>query len=353
MSIMSNSDPVPVELLRDGRGVYGIGVSDLFEYEAIEWLCGIEHSFERTPSALILRPDWFMETKPREAVLQKIVGGFGRGPFMRSSEEGLRQVIHHEALNRAGLPWRPPGSFQVRWWATDEKQQAHNRRIYHGLRIHSLHVINNLIGKALEEAADGAALEAARRFTFQHREHIYRAAALSPRALQLTETFPVLAMAIYSDLCFADYARRAAHLVDRGARLRDVAAVMNIPMAPRRVKPGVAHLAPAFCQHPELLNFMPDTTPGQRIWLRVVHWALVQNSDFGAWTARHVSEIPGRCHQEVCAFLSAILRIGSLRKGQADNLSRASSRHRCRLGPRVHSVPNGTKPSPTICRALI
>jgi hypothetical protein len=61
----------------------------------------------------------------------------------------------------------------VRWWATDKKQQAHNRGIYHGLRMRSLDVINNLIGKALEEAADGAALKAPRRFTPHQRERLY------------------------------------------------------------------------------------------------------------------------------------------------------------------------------------
>jgi len=245
MSIVANiKDPMPVELLRDSRGIYGIGVSDLFDHEALAWSCGVEREatayFERPPSALILRPDWFMDTKPHRAVLQKIVGGFRRGPFMRSSEEQLRQFIHHEALNRAGLPWPPTDSFA--WWATDKKQQARNRGIYHGLRKLSLHVINNLIGTAFEEAADGAALEAARRFSFEHREHIYRAAAISHRALQLTETFPVLAMAIYSNHLrlqplidevdwsdwegtdLAERKRLAARLVDRGARLRDVAA---------------------------------------------------------------------------------------------------------------------------------
>jgi PcfJ-like protein len=148
----------------------------------------------------------------------------------------------------------------------------------------------------------------------------------------LTETFPVSAMAIYSDhrrLCphigdpncldkawldntdlqmrdLAERKRIAARLVERGVRLRDVAAVMNIPMALRRVKPGAAHLATdVFCQHPELLDFMPHTTPGQRIWLRVVDWAFVKvNGDFAAWAARHVSEIPGRRCQEVASFLS-------------------------------------------------
>ena len=209
----------------------------------------------------------------------------------------------------------------MRWWANDKKQQAHNRGIYHGLRMFSLYVINRLIGKLLEEGADADAVKAARRFTFQHRERIYRAAALSRPALQLTETFPVLALAIYSDHWLlqprilnwdsfkGDLAYRkslVAHLVDRGARLRDVAAVMNIPMTLRRIKPGVAHLSSdVFCQHPELLNFMPDTTPAQRIWLLVVDWAFAKiNCDFGVWTAKHVSEFPGRRAEEVGAVLS-------------------------------------------------
>jgi hypothetical protein len=97
---------------------------------------------------------------------------FLRGPFMHSGEERLRQFIHHEALRRAGLPWPPPHDDGVRWWAGDEKQQARNRGIYHGLRRLSLHVINDLIGKALDEAADADAVKAARRFTFAHRERI-------------------------------------------------------------------------------------------------------------------------------------------------------------------------------------
>ena len=333
---MTEDDSMPVVLLRDGRGIYGIGVSDLFDYEAAAWSCGVEpepYTFERPPSDLILRPDRLMDAKAPlpmlagYAVLQKIVGGFRRGPFMRSREEQLRQFIHHEALKRAGLPWPPPDNHHVRWWATDIKQQARNRGIYHGLRRLSLHVINDLIGKAIE-VADADAVKAARRFTFAHRERIYRAAALSPRALQLTETFPVLATAVYSDHWrlsprlsliefdrsaanlilkgLADRKSAAAHLIDCGARLRDVAAVMNIPMALRHIKPGVAHLATdVFCEHPEFLNFLPATTYKQRIWLLAVNWASNKvNPDFGRWAARHVPEIPGRRDQEVGSFIS-------------------------------------------------
>jgi hypothetical protein len=324
---IADNDPMPVELLRDGRGIYGIGVSEPFDCEAVAWRCGFmpePYAFQRAPDALILRPDWFMDTKPHNAVLQKIVGGFRRGPFMRSGEEQLRQFIHHEALNRAGLPW-PPSDPKERWWSTDKKLQVRNRGVYHGLRCLSLHVINELIGRALQEAADADAVKAARRFTFAHRESIYRAAALSRRALQLTETFPVLAVAIYSDhwrlrptadfnnwdaqrIEIADRKSTAAHLLDRGARLREVAAVMNIPMTLRYIKPGVAHLATdVFSQHPEFLNFLPDTTKRQRTWLLLVNWAFHKvDADFGVWTARHVSEIPGRRDQEIGSFISDI-----------------------------------------------
>ena len=303
-SFVYDGEPHPVELLRDQRGIYGIGVSDLFDFEAIAWSCGIEpepHTFERPPRALILRPDRLPDTRPRRAVLQKIAGGFRRGPFMHTHEEQLRRFIHHEALNRAALPWPPRhdpfGSAQ--WWSADKKQQARNRGIYHGLRQLSLHVVNHLIGAALEAAADADAVKAARRFAFEHRESIYRAGALSRRALQLTETFPVLALAIYAEHWqIREYGERHAEplssherfsiwdaeaaelrlrkneaikLVVAGARLRDVAGAMGIPMALRRIKPGVAHLASEISwYHPELLRAMPDTVPSSRIWLRVV-----------------------------------------------------------------------------------
>lgn len=146
---MIEDEPMPVMLLRDGRGIYGIGVSDYFDYEAMAWSCGIKPepgTFERPPRDLILRPDRLMDNEPHGlfpklggyTVLQKIVGGFRRGPFMHSLEEQLRQFIHHEALQRAGLPWPPSDSLHVRWWATDKKQQTRNRAVYHGLRRLSL-----------------------------------------------------------------------------------------------------------------------------------------------------------------------------------------------------------------------
>jgi hypothetical protein len=322
---------VPVELLRDGRGIYGIGVSELFDDEALAWSCGAEKiddpPCDRPPSPLILRPDrldgsisnWWSGG----AVLQKITGGFRHGMFSHTTEECLRQFIHHEMLRRAGLCWPP--QHPERWWSADKKQQARNRCVYHGLRLCSLSVINNLIGTLLEQGADADAVRAARRFAFRYREAIYRASARGRHASQLTDTFPFLAFAIYTDsyrpdtpvssdfdtwaLANKKLARRksvARARVERGARLRDVAAAMNIPMALRCISPGAAHLVPPlFCQHPSLLRFMPTTLPRARDWLKLVHWASHKGIDFAAWAACTIPQIPGGVDQ-VHSFLTDI-----------------------------------------------
>jgi hypothetical protein len=298
----------PVELLRDGRGIYGIGVSK--EFAPLARREGVRSTL------IVLRPDRFDLGEPNGAVLQMINGGFRHGMFCHTSEEHLRQFIHHVALDRADLPWPPQrGPDEPRWWSHDKKQQAHNRRIYHGLRLLSLGVINNLIGKAIEEAADADAVKAARRFSFKDRENIYRACAQSRRALQLTDTFPVLALMIYSgSFGFNRHERgddidarqeAAANLVERGARLRDVAAAIGIPMALRHIKPGAAHLAPnILIHHPQLLHFMPDALPRSRIWLRLVNGADDKGGDdYAKWVARNLWQIPGGL-DEATSFLS-------------------------------------------------
>ena len=181
----------PVELLRDGKGIYGIGVAKDAE---IDW----------EPTDLILRRDCLRESATQKAVLQRITGGFRHGMFTHVTEEHLRQVIHHEMLRRPGLPWSPPESpngHYERYWSSDPRAQLRNLQIYHGLRLRSLSVINKLIGQVLEEAANREAVKVARRFRFYYRYNIYRATALSPRALQLAVTFPALAFAIFGDPC--------------------------------------------------------------------------------------------------------------------------------------------------------
>jgi PcfJ-like protein len=309
---------MPVELLRDARGIYGIGITESHDLEALAWSCGIEETYIlRPPPPLILRPDCLARRPYGYAALQRIVGGFRHGPFEHTVEEELRQFIHHEALRRAGLPWPRP-DHRERWWSNDKAQQARNRGVYHGLRLLSVGVINRLIGELHEAAADPDAIRAARRFTLRYREDIYRACAPSRRALQLVETFPVAALAIYSDRWFFAYAspdheikldeferlsrqraqqqQDAAKLVECGARLRDVAAALEIPLALRHVPPGAAHLVGSVVlRHPDLIQWMPRQTPAAKIWLKLVDFAHNRGGhDFGRWIARHVSEIPGR-----------------------------------------------------------
>jgi len=316
MSDRRITQTMPVELLRDASGIYGIGITEPHDLEALAWSCGIDTEktyILRPPPPLILRPDCLERAKRPHgygAALQKIVGGFRHGPFEHTAEERLRKFIHHAALQLAGLPW-PPRDDRERWWSNDKAQQARNRGVYHGLRLLSVSVINRLINKLHEAAADPDAIRAARRFTLRHREDVYRACALSLRALQLVETFPVAALAIYAGkwpfagMEFNEIKGRlqqeaqqeqdAAKLVEFGARLRDVAAALNVPLALRHVPPGAAHLVGSVVlRHPDLIQWMPRQTPAAKIWLMLVGFAHNRGGDdFGRWIARHVSEIQG------------------------------------------------------------
>jgi putative DNA primase/helicase len=296
----------PVELLRDGKGIYGIGVAKEVEIDS-------------RPADLILRHDHLPESQPRRAVLQMITGGFRHGMFTHMSEEHLRQVIHHEMLRRAGLAWPPPSSFECPYWSSDPQQQTRNREIYHGLRLGSLSVVNRLIRKALQDAADPEAITHARRFRFHLRYAIYRAAALSPRALQITAVFPALSLAIFAqEPCLyrtviqpfrasEDRIQEAIRLVEAGAPLNKIASLMHVPMAFRRVKPGAADLAlsvaNAFDDQRLVHAHMPESLPRMKLWLRCIKLADGFGPEFVEWVAKHSLEIGGT-PTEVLSLLS-------------------------------------------------
>jgi hypothetical protein len=221
---MSQEIRRPVRLLRDDHGIYGIGSDPIVESETPR---------REIPLTLILRSDRWANVEVDDhlnhlsrhgwyPILQAITVGRWRGS--RSSlEERLRCEVHHELLRRAGLvneSLSEEGFPQPRkkWWSSNRKQQDRNRRKFHGLKVTSVVIVNTLIRQALAEAADQSALKVARRFPFVYRYPIYRAAALSPRALQLAETFPVLAAALYSKGNAAP-----ACLVEAGAPLHHVA----------------------------------------------------------------------------------------------------------------------------------
>ena len=233
--------------------------------------------------------------------------------FRHTAEEHLRQVIHHGMLRRAGLSWPPPGDapfdHDVRYWSSDPRQQVRNRQIYHGLRLKSLSIVNRLIGQALEEAADAEVVKSARRFRFRHRYSIYCAAALSPRALQITTVFPALSLAIFAQgLRGANTTvHNAAQLVDAGAPLNAIAELMGVPIAFRKVKPAAADLALSIVNalHDQRLvhAHMPNPLPRMKLWLKCIEIAKGLGPEFVEWVAKHSCEIEG-APAEVLSFLN-------------------------------------------------
>jgi hypothetical protein len=116
----------PVALLRDAKGVYGVGVVE-----------NVDQDRRPKASELILRPNRVFESNTRYAALQMITGGFLNGPFRRTLEEELRRAIHHELLHRKGLPWPPKED----WRSLEPRRRLKNRHMYYGLRLRSLTVI--------------------------------------------------------------------------------------------------------------------------------------------------------------------------------------------------------------------
>jgi hypothetical protein len=103
-------------------------------------------------------------------------------------------------------------------------------------------VIDEQKPRPVRRSAGPAALKQARRFGFLYRHSIYRAAATSHRALQLTHVFPALALAIYasrrvsikSPELSVDHAEEAISLVERGAPLRQVSELMGLAAGPAK-----------------------------------------------------------------------------------------------------------------------
>ena len=185
-----------------------------------------------------------------------------------------------------------------------------------------------MLKRLIAEAAEPNALKLARRFHPVVRENIYRAAAISQRASQLIDAFPLLGIAIYSppedhrqvDLeddeefnlddnelkpehdgevnleddgelnlegdneSWWNKAPDAVKMVERGVRLKEIASFMDVPMWARKLKPAVAHL---FWHVPDDLHcYLPEKTWEQRLMLRAFKSKWTDNPDFGYWIAR-------------------------------------------------------------------
>ena len=126
------------------------------------------------------------------------------------------------------------------WRSRNKAGQAKNRRRFHAFRRRAHAIVNTLVRQALA-AAPAEPLRVARRFPLHLRYEVYRTVAASPRLQQLAETFPALLARIVGMV--PDQAAEATRLVERGAKLSTIAELVEVPLALRKCRPGVVHLA--------------------------------------------------------------------------------------------------------------
>jgi hypothetical protein len=89
----------------------------------------------------------------------------------------------------------------------------------------------------------------------------------------------------------------ALALVEAGAPLKTIAALMHVPMAFRKVKPGAAdwalHTANALYDQRLVHAHMPDSLPRMKLWLASINLAKGLGPEFVGWVAKHSLEIAG------------------------------------------------------------
>jgi hypothetical protein len=283
-----------VDLLRDAKGIYGIGIlhDDLIEEESAR------------DKHLIFRSDVIAESafpvENREILLHTLP----KHSFMSTYEWNLHGVMLAEALKRNPRYQEfevklyedreeiEAGDRGGKPWPTGEEANLY-RKIRWGQHKRQLINLNGMLKRVIAEAAEPNALKLARRFHPLVRENVYRGAATSQRALQLIDTFPVLGLVIY---CTSDEWRDrtsdAVKMVDRGARLNEIASFMDIPMWTRNLKPAVAHW---FGHVPKDLHcYLPEKTWEQRLWLRAFMSRGAEDPDFTYWIARNVLKVGNR-----------------------------------------------------------
>jgi hypothetical protein len=280
-----------VDFLRDEKGIYGIGIVDQSEAVAAKvgmpW-CNYNYL------TLITRPDRLSATEIPPTVLQPLL--LTRSVLGIFVEEVYRGLIHHKILEQAGLPRQecPILARSVERWSDDPARQAAKRRKYHVLNRSSLQIVNMLIRGALA-VADQRALKLARRFPFGLRYRLYVAGATHIRNLQMIEAFPVLAVRIFERLGVPDepcHCVEARDMILRGKSLRDIAKLMGVPWALKRVLPGAVPdaldnngMAPI--EASLIAAHLPRRTRDMQHWFCATHLAQRVSRDFVKWCARN------------------------------------------------------------------
>ncbi len=313
---MTEQKANPVVLLRDEKGVYGIGLNDQFPFDQPPF--GIRHeswgTVDRRPKTrpLILRPDKFPEGEAlhysdKNARLQMLPPRAGVH-IAGTLEQQFGEIIAQFILHRCGVTDSWGGEE-----APKEERDA-QRRKYHGTNRIAGKIINRMIFQVIEQGADPEAIRVARRFHPTYREAIYRQIATNPRLLQLAETFPMLTLYLFTGWAehYQEEGRarqaEAIRLVNQGASLKRVATVMDLPIHLRRLKPGILLDSSMPCTNsvlrgdPKLLRaYLPGTTVEARRWLMAVYRAEQKeiSLEFVRWVARNAHHFPAGRYEPI------------------------------------------------------
>lgn len=249
-------------LLGDAKGIYGLRV------EAGPNHCEIN-----------VRPD---KVSPDSApdILHALPRNTPR--WCNGLEKSAVSLLHMAMTEDAGIPSVPFKDLPQR-----------DAQSWFGYRRLAEKTINSLLSRLYAEVVPAGWLSTIRRYPIR-RGNLYAGLCRGgDRAWQLAETFPVLALFLYSRDTDSDCNREARRRVRAGAPLRSVAGMAGVPMAFRRFPPAVANLklraGEVLARHPDVIeNHAPATVPRLRVWLRAISAAKESGGeDFAVWVARH------------------------------------------------------------------
>lgn len=144
-----------------------------------------------------------------------------------------------------------------------------------------------------QEALDSSAYIdlLARRFVAEQRREIRRILRLSPRMVDLGTIFPAAIYAISDTELSPDTRRQAMELVLSGAQLKEIAAVLGLPMWMRKLPPEafsgtIPRLPTAETFTRRIANCMPQTRGESALWLKSIAFAVeAAHDDFAIWVA--------------------------------------------------------------------
>jgi len=277
-----------IEYMQDGKGLYGLKING------------------EAGGALYVRPDMVVDhaeiyLRNVPSLFHAIPGGKRVKWWSGSTEANLQDSLSAIISEERGVP-KPWDNVKMDW-----KGYIMACNTARGM-------INSRINKLYSELMPEKHLQILRRYPVNCRNALYPELCKGGvRAWQLAETFPALAWAILSAWRGDDAMRdHALDMVLKGARLRDVAAVVGIPMSFRRFKPALCKhvIGPAgrfLRDYPGLVeNHCPATVPRQRAWLIAIAEAKANIKDdaWPVWVAKHGMRLA--YYQEVPRLVSDI-----------------------------------------------